>query len=64
MAWVMAAAHNCDCSISAEGIRVSTCASHQMMTKDQRAMDGLLWARNTAADLQRREFRTNEGEPE
>jgi hypothetical protein len=35
-----------------------------MMVDDQRAMNGLLWARNSAADLKRREFDHKEGDSE
>ena len=47
---------NCSCIVSPEGVRVSTCAPHQMLSSDQRAVDGLLFARRIAARLRAEEF--------
>jgi hypothetical protein len=47
---------NCSCVVTREGIRVSTCAPHQMLIKDQRAMNGLLFARRIADRLRAEEL--------
>jgi hypothetical protein len=39
-----AVAHNCTCRVEA-GKLVSACAAHRMLLDDQRAIDGLLFAR-------------------
>jgi hypothetical protein len=51
-----ALSRNCSCVVTREGVRVSTCAPHQMIIKDQRAMDGLLFARRIADRLRAEEF--------
>jgi hypothetical protein len=38
------------------GVRLATCAPHRMLTEDQRALNGLLFARRMAERLQREEF--------
>jgi len=38
------------------GVRLATCAPHRMLTEDQRALNGLLFARRMAERLLREEF--------
>jgi hypothetical protein len=38
------------------GVRLATCAPHRMLTNDQRALNGLLFARRMAERLRREEF--------
>jgi hypothetical protein len=47
---------NCSCVITADGVRSSTCAPHQMLASDQRAVDGLVFARRIAARLRAEEL--------
>ena len=42
---VNAVAHNCVCEFGRMGVRLNACAPHQMLVTDQRALDGLLFAR-------------------
>jgi hypothetical protein len=42
---------DCACVISAEGVRLGTCAGHFMLLNDQRALNGLLWMRHIAPRL-------------
>ena len=44
-------ARNCACQFSAMGSRMTLCDSHRMMSTDQRALDGLLFARYMVALL-------------
>ena len=53
---LQALSRNCACVITAEGVRLSTCAPHEMLSADQRAVDGLLFARRIAARLHSEEF--------
>ncbi len=53
---LQALSRHCACVINAEGLRLSTCSTHRMLTDDQRAIDGLLWARRIRARLQAEEF--------
>ena len=53
---LQALSRNCSCVVTAEGVRLSTCAPHQMLSTDQRAIDGLLFARRIAARLRSEEF--------
>src|SRR5438309_1430884 len=53
---LQALSRNCSCVVTAEGVRLSTCAPHQMLVNDQRAIDGLLFARRIADRLRREEF--------
>ncbi|MBV9580290.1 MAG: hypothetical protein JO057_17005 [Chloroflexi bacterium] len=53
---LQALSRNCFCVITAEGVRLTTCAPHQMLAFDQRAVDGLLFARRIATRLLREEF--------
>ncbi len=45
----------CACEFGLMGVRLSKCASHHMLTEDQRALDGLLFARRIAGRLRREE---------
>jgi hypothetical protein len=53
---LQALSHNCSCVVTAEGVRLSTCPPHEMLSSEQRAVDGLLFARRIAAQLRREEF--------
>ena len=53
---LQALSRNCSCVVTAEGVRLSTCPPHQMLSCDQRAIDGLLFARRIAARLRTEEF--------
>src|ERR687887_914441 len=44
-ALVNAIARNCTCQFGLMGVRLSTCTSHRMLTEDQHALNGLLFAR-------------------
>ena len=46
---------HCECRID-DGRTVAPCASHAMLAKDQRAVDGLLFMRRMAARLLAEEF--------
>jgi hypothetical protein len=46
---------HCECRVD-EGRTVSPCASHHMLARDQRAVDGLLFMRRMAARLLAEEF--------
>jgi hypothetical protein len=51
-----AIAHNCECEVDDLGVQLEACASHRMLISDQRALDGLLFARHAADRLKRQEF--------
>jgi hypothetical protein len=53
---LQALSRNCSCVVTAEGVRLSTCAPHQMLSSDQRAVDGLLFGRRIATRLREEEF--------
>src|SRR2546428_13479255 len=53
---VNAIARNCTCAFGLMGVRLATCAPHRMLTEDQRALNGLLFARRMAERLRREEF--------
>ena len=53
---VNAIARNCTCEFGLLGVRLATCAPHRMLTEDQRALNGLLFARRMAERLRREEF--------
>jgi hypothetical protein len=57
-ALISALAHNCTCVFGQKGIRLKICPAHQMLMDDQRALDGLLFARRMAAQLLEEEFST------
>ena len=46
---------HCECRVD-EGRTVAPCASHAMLARDQRAVDGLLFMRRMAARLLAEEF--------
>ena len=48
---------HCSCEFTAQHRRVFVCAPHEMFISDQRAIDGLLFARRIAARLRSEEFR-------
>ena len=53
---VNAIARHCTCEFGAKAVRVSTCSSHRILIEDQRALDGLLFARRIRPRLLREEF--------
>ena len=53
---VNAVARNCTCEFGLMGVRLATCAPHRMLTEDQRALNGLLFARRMAERLRNEEF--------
>jgi hypothetical protein len=53
---VNAIARNCTCEFGLMGVRLATCAPHRMLTEDQRALNGLLFARRLAERLRREEL--------
>jgi hypothetical protein len=53
---VNAIARNCTCEFGLMGVRIATCAPHRMLTEDQRALNGLLFARRMQDRLRREEF--------
>ncbi len=53
---VQVLSRNCSCVLTVEGVRISTCAPHEMLATDQRAIDGLLFARTIADRLVDEEF--------
>jgi hypothetical protein len=55
-ALVDAISRNCTCEFGLMAVRLTTCAAHRMLIEDQRAMDGLLFARRMADRLKREEF--------
>jgi hypothetical protein len=57
---VNAIARNCTCEFGLMGVRLSTCPPHQMLTEDQRALNGLLFARRMADRLRREEWETGD----
>jgi hypothetical protein len=53
---VNAIARNCTCEFGLMGVRIATCAPHRMLTEDQRALNGLLFARRMADRLRQEEL--------
>ena len=51
-----AIAHNCECQVDDMGVQLEACASHRLLISDQRALDGLLFARPIANRMERQEF--------
>ena len=43
------------------GVRLATCAPHRMLTEDQRALNGLLFARRLVERLRREELTRTRG---
>lgn len=58
-ALVDAVTRNCTCEFGMMGKRLFTCAPHKMMHEDQRALNGLLFARRTVERLREREWSAN-----
>ena len=46
----------CNCATDAKGERTTTCEPHRMVVEDQRAVDGLLFARHIASRLRLEEL--------
>ncbi len=61
---VNAVARNCACEFGLMGVRLTTCAPHQMLVEDQRALNGLLFARSIADRLKAEEWSWGEPIPE
>lgn len=40
---------NCTCEYTAEGVRLNSCAGHDMLVNDQRALNGLVFERRRLA---------------
>jgi hypothetical protein len=59
---LQALSRNCSCVVTAEGVRLSTCAPHEILSGDQRAVDGLLFARRIAERLRSEEFNPTRSE--
>lgn len=57
---VNAISRNCACVLGVMGVRLVTCEPHRMITEDQRALDGLLFARRLAERLRREELTVTE----
>jgi hypothetical protein len=53
---------HCECRVD-EGRTVSACASHSMLARDQRAVDGLLFMRRMAPRLVAEEFNVSHQTP-
>ncbi len=51
-----AIARYCTCEFGLMGVRLATCAPHRMLVDDQRALDGLLFARRMADRWRLEEF--------
>ena len=51
---------HCECRVDA-GRTVAACASHHMLARDQRAVDGLVFMRRMAARLLLEEFHVQAG---
>ena len=53
---VNAVSRNCGCEFGLMGVRLTTCKPHLMLVEDQRALNGLLFARRIADRLRREEW--------
>lgn len=58
-ALVSAISRNCSCEFGVLGVRTRVCIPHQMLLEDQRALNGLLFARRMADRLREEEFSTS-----
>lgn len=58
MALLEAIARYCRCEVGPMGVQLTVCGPHRMLTEDQRALDGLLFARHMADCLRREELST------
>jgi hypothetical protein len=54
--------HNCACASQSTASTRPTCAAHRMLWQDQRALNGLLFARHIAERLRREEFSAGSAE--
>jgi hypothetical protein len=59
-ALISAIARNCTCQFGLMGARLNVCSPHQMLTDDQRALNGLLFARHNLSRLLLEEFEVNQ----
>lgn len=50
-----AMAKHCTCRVGPGGERTSVCATHRMLEEDQRALDGLLFARRMLRERMRQQ---------
>lgn len=57
---VNAVARNCSCEFGMMGVRLTICAPHKMLVEDQRALNGLLFARRIAERLRSEESTTDD----
>jgi hypothetical protein len=55
LALLAAVSHHCTCEFAPLGPRVVTCEPHRMLLEDQRALDGLVFARRFAQRLRAEE---------
>jgi hypothetical protein len=55
LALLQALREHCECRVD-QGRTVASCAGHNMLARDQRAIDGLLFMRRMAARLLTEEF--------
>jgi hypothetical protein len=53
---IAAIGRNCSCEFGALGIRLRVCPPHEMLSSDQRALNGLLFSRRMARRLLAEEF--------
>ena len=61
---LLASIHShCTCELNDKGFRVTSCAPHTMLTTDQRALDGLLFARRMVSRFRAEEFGATAVEP-
>ena len=58
-ALVRAVADNCNCKFGRAGERNAVCAAHRMLVEDQRALDGLVFARRMKSRLLDEEWRVS-----
>ena len=56
-----AISRHCACQVGFDGVCVAVCPPHRMLVEDQRALDGLLFARRLARCLESEERRTPRG---
>jgi hypothetical protein len=63
LALLDAITRNCTCEFGVMGVRLSVCSAHRMLTEDQRALDGLLFAHRMADRLRYEEFSTSRTVP-
>jgi hypothetical protein len=53
---IAAIGRNCACEFGLMGVRLRVCPPHEMLTRDQRALNGLLFSRRMARRLLAEEF--------